>query len=98
MKVMVLIKVMTTMTTITISEEAKRELLKIAAELQAKSGERVDYEGVIRFLVSKARRDVQLFLEACSPLGIESKVLRRELQKGRAEDRRREKDLEKRHS
>ncbi|MDF1540914.1 MAG: hypothetical protein P1Q69_18605 [Candidatus Thorarchaeota archaeon] len=39
------------MTTISINEETRKELLKIAGEIQAKTKKRVDFDKVIRFLI-----------------------------------------------
>ncbi len=87
-----------TATTITISDDLKRELLKVAAQLQASSGQRVDYDDVLRFLVSKATRNLDLFRQACSPTGVSSAELRKQLRKGRAEDKRKEHILEQQYS
>ncbi len=62
-----------TATTITISEDLKRELLRVAAQLQASRGEKIDYDDVLRFLVRKATRNMDLFIQACSPTGLSSK-------------------------
>jgi hypothetical protein len=40
-------------TTITISERTRRELLKVAGELQQKLGKKVDYEDVIEYLLQR---------------------------------------------
>ncbi len=87
-----------TATTITISDDLKRELLKVAARLQASSGQKIDYDDVLRFLVSKATRNLDLFRQACSPTGISSAELRKRLQKGREEDKRKENVLEREYS
>ena len=87
-----------TATTITISDDLKRELLKVAAQLQASSGQKVDYDDVLRFLVSKATRNLDLFRQACSPTGVSSAELRKQLQKGREEDKRKEHILEREYS
>jgi hypothetical protein len=42
----------TSSTTITISERTRQELLRVAGELQAKRGRKVDYEDVIEYLLS----------------------------------------------
>ncbi|MFX0139640.1 MAG: hypothetical protein ACFFDN_38730 [Candidatus Hodarchaeota archaeon] len=39
------------MTTITIDEKTKEELLKIAAELQIKRKEKINYDSAIKFLI-----------------------------------------------
>jgi phage shock protein A len=85
-------------TTITVSDSLRAELAKLAAELQTKVGKKVDYEDVIRYLISKSRKDLKLLREACAPLGVSAKEFRRELRKGRAEDREREEELERRYS
>ncbi len=84
-------------TTITVSESLRTQLLKLAAELQMKLGKKVDYEDVIRHLISRNRRNAKLLREACSPVFIGRKDVRKELLKGRAEDRRREEELERRY-
>lgn len=84
-------------TTITISNALRVQLLKLAAELQMKTGRRVDYEDVIRYLISKSRRDANLLKEACRPVGLVYEEFRKELVKGRAEDQEKEEDLERRY-
>ncbi|MEM0118120.1 MAG: hypothetical protein QXV32_06710 [Conexivisphaerales archaeon] len=42
--------------TIKISKEAKEELLRVAAELQAKEGRRVDLDEAIKYLLTKGGR------------------------------------------
>ena len=87
-----------TATTITISDDLKRDLLRVAAQLQAASGEKVDYDDVLRYLVSKATRNLALFRLACSPTRVSSNELRKELMKGREEDAKKERRLERRYS
>ncbi len=87
-----------TATTITISDDLKRELLKVAARLQASSGQKVDYDDVLRFLVGKATRNIDLFRQACSPTGASSAELRKQIRKGREEDKRKENVLEREYS
>jgi hypothetical protein len=81
-------------TTISISDKLRKELLRVAAQLQARSGEKVDYDQVVSYLLSRARRDPQLFEKACAPVAVDKSEVRRELQRGRAEDQRRESELE----
>jgi len=85
-------------TTITISDATRRELLKIAAELQAKREKKIDYEDVIEYLIQKSRRNPALFKAATSPKGVSSEELQEALRKGRAEDRRHEEEIEHRYS
>ncbi len=87
-----------TATTITISDDLKRELLKVAAQLQASRGEKIDYDDVLRYLVRKTRRNMDLFREACTPTGTSSRQLAEELKRGRSVDRKRDQSLEHRYS
>jgi predicted CopG family antitoxin len=87
-----------TPTTIIISDEVKRELLKVAAELQASRREKIDYDDVLRFLVKRATRNLDLFRQACSPTGRSSEQLKEALRKGRAEDKNREQSLKRKYS
>ena len=85
-------------TTITVSERLRSELVKLAAELQMKVGRKVDYEDVIRHLISKHGKSAKLLGEACAPVGVLAKDVRMELRRGRSEDRGREDELERRYS
>ncbi len=86
------------MTTINVSDELKRKLLKIAAGLQAARGEKVDYDEVLRYLIKKATRNLALFRQACSPTRVSTLELQKEAKRGREEDRRKERNLEQRYS
>jgi hypothetical protein len=44
------------MTTISVTENVKRALLKIASELQSKLGRRVDLNEAIRYLLTRGKR------------------------------------------
>ena len=85
---------MIAMTTISISEDLRRQLLKVAAELQARRGEKVDYDQVVSYLLSRAKRDEQLLKKACAPVAVDISEIRDELRRGRAEDQKRERALE----
>jgi predicted CopG family antitoxin len=56
------------MSTISIKEEVKQELLKFASELQIKLGRRVDYNEAIRHLLMRRRKHPSLLKEACNPM------------------------------
>jgi len=59
---------MVAMTTISVKEGVKKELLKYAAELQMKLKSRVDYNEAIRFLLMQRReRNPDLLIEASRP-------------------------------
>ena len=82
------------MVTISISEEVRRELLKIAGMLQARLHTKIDYEDVIRYLIRRSSKNEMLLRSACKPLDLSIEVLREELRKGRLEDLAGEKYLE----
>lgn len=61
------------MTTITIDDETKEELLKIAAELQIQKREKVNYNTTIKFLIKnyfrkKNKKDKDKFRDACEKI------------------------------
>jgi len=85
-------------TTISISDKLRKELLRVAAQLQARSGEKVDYDQVVSYLLSRVRRDEQLFKKACAPVDLDLSSIGDELRRGRAEDQRREGALEAKYS
>lgn len=85
------------MTTITISEKTRSELLKVAAELQSKRGKKVDYEEAIEWLILKSRRNPELLRRAMIKSGVSSEEFRETLRRGREEDRRHEEALERRY-
>jgi hypothetical protein len=85
-------------TTITISSRTRRELLKVAGELQQKRGKKVDYEDVIEYLLQRGGRNVTLLRAASVPTGRTSEEIREALRQGRAEDRRKEEELERRYA
>jgi hypothetical protein len=81
-------------TTISISENLRKQLLKVAAELQVRTGEKVDFDEVVRYLLSRVARDEQLFKQACAPVDIDVSRARKELRRGRAKDQGREETFE----
>jgi len=54
-------------TTISVTEDVKEALLKVAAELQMKLGKRVDLNEAIRYLLTRNKRP-DLLEEACRPV------------------------------
>jgi predicted CopG family antitoxin len=85
-------------TTITVSDSLRAQLVKLAAELQMKLGKKVDYEDVIRQLISEHQKNARLLRKACHPSGVPAEKFRDELRIGRTEDRLRERELETRYS
>ena len=58
------------MTTITIDDETKKELLKVAAQLQIQRKEKINYNTTIKFLINnyfrkKNKKDRRKFRNAC---------------------------------
>lgn len=86
-----------TSTTITVSETTRRELLRVAALLQSKRGEKVDYDAAIEYLLKKSRRNPELLRRAMAGAGVSVEELRRVMREGRTEDRKHEEYLESRY-
>ena len=58
------------MTTITIDDETKEELLKVAAQLQIQIKEKINYKTIIKHLIGnyfmkKKEKDIRKFRNAC---------------------------------
>ncbi|MGC9069613.1 MAG: hypothetical protein ACP5IZ_11685 [Thermoprotei archaeon] len=53
------------MTTISITNDVKKELLKLAAGLQLKYGRRLDFNDTIRYLLNRSKKKPELLEEAC---------------------------------
>ena len=76
---------MVIMTTISVTEDVKQKLLKVASELQIKLGRRIDLNEALRFLVDQREKNPRLLEEACSPIvGVKEAV--EELEKERKLD------------
>ena len=73
------------MTTISVTEDVKQKLLKVASELQLKLGRRVDLNEALSFLIDQREKNVQLLEEACKPI-IGAKEALEELQMERKHD------------
>jgi hypothetical protein len=56
------------MTTISVTNDVKEKLLKIASELQIRLRRRVDLNEAIRFLISEKEKKPHLLEEACKPI------------------------------
>lgn len=79
---------MMTMTTISVTDDVKERLLRVASELQIKLRRRVDLNEAILYLIGEKDKNPQLFEEACSPLPQSEEALD-ELYRERALDERR---------
>lgn len=74
-------------TTISVTEDVKEALLKVASELQIKLGRRVDLNEAIRYLLTRSKRS-DLLEEACKPaLGFEEAYRELIEERGRDEER-----------
>lgn len=79
------------MTTISVTNDVKAELLRVASELQLRLKRRVDFNEAIRFLLMQRRnRRPDLLREACVPTAGADEALR-ELLEERKEDEERAK-------
>lgn len=81
---------MVIMTTISVTDDVKEKLLKIASELQIKLRRRVDLDEAIRFLIGEREKKPHLLEEACKPIpGVEEALkelyVERELDEKRVE-------------
>lgn len=56
------------MSTIAVTEDVKKALLKIASELQLKWGRRVDLNDAIRYLITRGVKRPDLLERACQPV------------------------------
>jgi predicted CopG family antitoxin len=72
-------------TTISVTEDVKQKLRKIASELQLKLGRRVDLNEALSFLIDQREKNVQLLEEACKPITGAKEALE-ELQMDRKHD------------
>lgn len=73
------------MSTISVTEDVKKALLKVASELQLKWGRRVDLNEAIRYLIARGVRRPDLLEQACQPIpGFEEAY--KELKGERAKD------------
>ena len=64
------------MTTISVTDDVKEKLLRIASELQIRLRRRVDLNEAICFLISEGRKKPQLLEEACKPVRGAEKALK----------------------
>lgn len=55
------------MTTISVTDDVKQKLLKVASELQIKLGRRVDLNDAVRYLLDHGEKNIQLLEKACIP-------------------------------
>ncbi len=85
------------MTTISVTEDVKEKLLKVASELQIKLGRRVDLNDALRFLVDQREKNPQLLEEACSPTtGVKEALEELEIER-KLDDERLERKISHRH-
>lgn len=78
------------MTTISVTEDVKDKLLKIASLLQMKLHRRVDLDEAIRFLIDEREKRPDLLDRACEPTSAADEALKdlyreRRLDEGRLE-------------
>lgn len=78
------------MSTISIKDDVKEELLRYASELQLKLGRRVDYNEAIRHLLMQGRKNPALLREATTPMPGAAEARRVLLAERRKDDERAE--------
>ncbi len=75
-------------TTISVAEDVKEALLRVASELQLKLGRRVDLNEAIRYLLTRGAKRPELLEEACRPVsGFEEAYEELMRERGRDEER-----------
>jgi len=81
------------MSTISVKEDVKEDLLRYASELQMKMGRRVDFNEAIRFLLMERRRHPSLLSEACTPAAGAEEAKRALMEERRLDEERAERRL-----
>ena len=81
------------MSTISVKEDVKEDLLRYASELQVKMGRRVDFNEAIRFLLMERRRHPSLLSEACTPAAGVEEAKRALMEERRLDEERAERRL-----
>jgi len=78
------------MGTVMLKEDTKTKLIRIAADLQKKTGRRTDFDGAISYLIDQylnQNQDWEKFEIFCEPIkNVTSEQLLEELKQGRNED------------
>ena len=85
------------MTTISVTEDVKEKLLKVASELQIKLGRRVDLNDALRFLVDHREKNPSLLEEACRPTTGVEEALEELVKERKLDDERLERKISNRH-
>ncbi|MCK4702558.1 hypothetical protein KAT55_04295 [Candidatus Bathyarchaeota archaeon] len=81
------------MSTISVKEDVKEDLLRYASELQVKMGRRVDFNEAIRFLLRERRKHPSLLSEACAPAAGAEEAKRALMEERRLDEERAERRL-----
>jgi len=88
---------MIVMTTISVTDDVKEKLLKIASELQIRLRRRVDLNEAIRFLISERERKPQFLEEACKPISGAEEALKELYAEREFDEKRLERKISTRH-
>jgi len=81
------------MTTISVTDDVRERLLRIASELQIRLRRRVNLNEAILYLISEKEKRPQLLEEACSPLSESEEALRELLRERTLDERRLERKI-----
>ncbi len=65
---MIVLPNVVSMVTISVTDDVKEKLIKVASELEIKLGRRVDLNEAIRFLMEPWKKNPKLLDEACKPI------------------------------
>jgi len=85
------------MTTISVTDDVKEKMLKIASDLQIKLRRRVDLNEAVRFLVSEREKKTQLLEQACKPIREAEEALEESYQERALDEKRLERKIGVRH-
>lgn len=85
------------MTTISVTDDVKEKLLKIASELQIKLGRRVDLNEAVQFLIGEKEKKPQMLDEACKPTPKVEEALEQLYAERKLDEKRLERKINLRH-
>lgn len=88
---------MVVMTTISVTEDVKQKLLRIASELQIRLGRRVDLNEALRFIIGQKEKKPHLLDEACKPLSGAEEALKELYAERKLDEERLERKVGPRH-
>jgi hypothetical protein len=85
------------MTTISVTNDVKDRLQRIAFELQLRLGRRVDLNEALRYLISEREKNPELLDEACKPISGAEGALKESYEERKLDEERLERKIGPRH-